>query len=57
MYPDIDYINDMLYYINELSYHLRKRKSLNYDIAQQMISLTIDLLNILEIYIEDKYDY
>ena len=28
MYPDIDYINDMYFYIIELSYHIRKSKKL-----------------------------
>ncbi len=57
VYPDIDYINDILFYISELSYHIRKRKYLNEEIVQEMITLTIDLLNILQLYIDDKCFY
>lgn len=55
MYPDIDYINDMYFYIIELSYHIRKTKKLNEESVNEMISLTIDLLNILQQYLDDKY--
>ncbi len=56
-YPDIDYINDMLFYISELSYHVRKRKTLNEDIVQDLLTLTIQLMEILELYLNDKYNY
>lgn len=54
-YPDIDYINEMIFYISELSYHIRKRKKLNESVVQEMISLTIQLMDILELYLNDKY--
>ncbi len=56
-YPDIDYINDMYYLIMELSYHIRKTKKMNESELQFMMSLTIDLLTILELYLNDKYNY
>lgn len=56
MYPDIDYINDMYFYIIELSYHIRKAKKLNETSVNEMISLTIDLLNILQQYLDDIYN-
>lgn len=55
-YPDIDYINDMYYYIMELSHRIRKTQKLNEDLANEMISYTIDLLNILQQYLDDKYN-
>ena len=57
MYPDIDYINKIYFYVRELSYHIRKRKTLNEDLVNEMISLTIDLLNILHQFLDDKYYY
>jgi len=56
-YPDIDYINELKFYILELSYHLRKRKTLDKNTIEKMISLTIDLLQMLELYLDDKYEY
>lgn len=56
-YPDIDYINDILFYVSELSYRIRKRKKLNETIALEMISLTIQLMDILELYLDDKCNY
>lgn len=56
-YPDIDYINDILFYVSELSYRIRKRKKLNEAIALEMISLTIQLMDILELYLDDKCYY
>ncbi len=56
-YPDVDYINDMYYLIMELSYHIRKTKTMSEDELQFMMSLTIDLLTILELYLNDKYNY
>ena len=55
-FPDIDYINDMYFSIMELSYHIRKAKSLSELEIQNMISLTLDLLNMLELYLNDKYE-
>lgn len=55
-YSDIDYINEILFYISEMSYHMRKRKILNEHVIEEMLSLAIDLLNILELYKNDKYD-
>lgn len=55
-YSDIDYINEILFYTTEMSYRMRKRKTLNEQDIAKMISLTIDLLNILELYQNDKYD-
>lgn len=57
MYPDIDYINEIYYYVHELSYHIRKTKTLNDDLVNKMINLSIDLLYILEQYLDDKYSY
>lgn len=56
-YPDIDYINNMLFYISELSYHVRKRKTLNEDVVQDLLTLTIQLMEILELYLNDKCNY
>lgn len=56
-YPDIDYINELKFYILELSYYVRKRKNLDKRIIEKMMSLTIDLLQMLELYLDDKYDY
>lgn len=56
-YPDIDYINELKFYILELSYYVRKRKNLDKRTIEKMMSLTIDLLQMLELYLDDKYDY
>lgn len=53
-YPDIDYINEMLFYINQLSYHLRKRKTLNEELAHDLLYLTIQLMDMIELYLNDK---
>ena len=57
MYPDIDYINEIYFYVHELSYRIRKTKTLNEDSVNEMISLSIDLLNILQQYLDDKHYY
>ncbi len=57
IYPDIDYLNDMYYLIMELSYHIRKSKSMGEDEIQFMISLAIDLLTTLELYLDEKCNY
>ena len=57
MYPDIDYINDIYFYVSELLSHIKKRKYLNESSVNEMINLTIQLLDILELYLNDKYDY
>lgn len=56
-YPDIDYINDIIFYISELSYRIRKRKTLNERVIQEMITLTIQLMEILDLYLDDKCNY
>lgn len=55
-YSDIDYINELNWLIYRLSYHTRKRKKLNEQIIEEMLSLTLNLLDILELYKNDKYD-
>lgn len=55
-YPDIDYINELNWLIIQLSYHTRKRKQLNEETIEEMLSLVIDLLDMLELYKHDKYD-
>ena len=57
MYSDIDYINEIYFYVSEILNHIRARKYLDDDIVNKMINLTLDLLDILELYINDKYDY
>ncbi len=56
-YPDIDYINEILYYVMELSHRIRKRKNLNEEVVQELLTLNIQLMNILELYLSDKYEY
>lgn len=56
-YSDIDYINEILYYVMELSHHIRKRKTLNEEAVQELLTLNIQLMDILELYLSDKYDY
>lgn len=56
-YSDIDYINEIWFYIMELSHRIRKRKRLNDAVIQEMINITIQLLDILELYLNDKYEY
>lgn len=55
-YPDIDYINEILWIIQEISYHTRKRKKLDEHTIEELLTLAIDLLEILELYRNDKYD-
>lgn len=53
---DIDYINDMYWIIMRLSHYIRHNNNkINYSTVEEMISLTIDLLNILEQYINDYF--
>lgn len=53
---DIDYINDIYWLVINLSHHIRKAKKLDGSTIDEMISLTIDLLQILELYKDDKYN-
>lgn len=57
MYPDIDYINDIYFYVSELLFRIRSRKLLSEESVNEMINLTIQLLDILELYLNDKYNY
>lgn len=57
MYPDIDYINEIVFYSFEIFKKVRKRKQLNDEVVNEMISLAISLLDILEIYLNDEFDY
>ena len=57
MYPDLDYINEILFYSFEIFKKVKKRKTLNEDVVNEMISLSISLLDILELFLSDKYDY
>ncbi len=56
-YSDIDYINEILYYVMELSHRIRKRKNLNEEVVQELLTLNIQLMDILELYLSDKYEY
>ena len=55
IYPDIDYINELYFLIMKLSYYIRKSKTLSEDRINEMESLTISLLDMLELYKQDKY--
>lgn len=57
MYPDIDYINEIVFYSFEIFKKVRKRKQLNDVVVNEMISLAISLLDILELYLSDESDY
>lgn len=57
MYPDIDYINEILWIIQNISYHVRNRKHLDEQIVEELLSYAINLIEILELYKNDKYDY
>lgn len=58
IYPDIDYINELYWLIMQLSLHIRKAKKLDESTINELESLTIDLLEMLELYKNDKYyDY
>ncbi|MEG2464385.1 MAG: hypothetical protein RSA87_04315 [Malacoplasma sp.] len=54
---DIEYINDMYWLIMKLSHKIRNRKKLNESEIDELLTLSIDLLNLLEMYKSDKYDY
>ena len=54
---DIDYMNDLYWIIMQLSHYIRKSKKLSESTIDEMFSLTIDLLELLEQYKNDKYDY
>lgn len=57
MYPDIDYINEIYFYSLEILKRVRKRKYLNEEVVNEMISFTLHLIDILEQYLNDKYNY
>ncbi len=57
MYSDIDYINEIVFYSSEIFKKVRKRKQLNDEVVNEMISLTISLLDILELYLSNEPDY
>ena len=57
MYHDLDYINEISFYSFEIFKKVKKRKTLNEDVVNEMISLSISLLDILELFLSDKYDY
>lgn len=57
LYQDIDYINELYYFIFELLQKARARKHLDEQSINEMISLTIQLLELLELYLDDKYEY
>ena len=54
---DIDYINDIYWIIIHLFHHIKKAKQLSESSIDEMMSLAIDLLSLLEQYKDDKYDY
>lgn len=57
IYKDIDYINEFYWIIRQLSYYVRKAKQLDESTINEMQSFAIDLLELLEQYKNDKYDY
>ena len=57
MYPDIDYINEIYYYSFEILKKVKPKRKLDEESINEMISLAISLLDILELYLNDKYDY
>ena len=57
MYPDIDYINEIYFYSFEILKKVKCRKHLNEDIVNEMLCFTFHLLNLLELYLDDKCDY
>lgn len=57
IYQDIDYINEFYWIIRQLSYYVRKAKQLDESTINEMQSFAIDLLELLEQYKNDKYDY
>ncbi len=50
---DTDYINDIYWIIMSLSHHIRKLKKLNESNIDELITLSIDLLSLLEQYKDD----
>ncbi len=54
---DINYINDIYWIIMHLFHHIKKAKQLSESSIDEMMSLAIDLLSLLEQYKDDKYDY
>lgn len=55
---NIDYINDMYWLIMSLSHYSRhNNKTISESTIDEMLSLTIDLLELLEQYKNDQYDY
>ena len=57
MYPDIYYINEIIWLIKQLYYDIKAVKKLDENTINEMQSFAIDLLNILEQYKNDKYYY
>lgn len=52
-----DYFNDTYWIIMNLSYNIRHNKAnMSGDTLDEMISLTIDLLGLLEQYKDDQYE-
>ena len=52
-YEDIDYIKEIYFYSFEIIKKTRSRKNLNEDVVNEMISLALSLLDILELYLND----
>lgn len=55
IYLDEDYINELYWIIRELSYYIRKSKQLKESSINRMKTLTLELLDLLEQYKQDKY--
>lgn len=52
---DIDYINELYWIIMQLSYNIRHAKELDEKSINELETFSIDLLNLLEQYKQDKY--
>lgn len=52
---DIDYINELYWIIMQLSYNIRHVKELDEESINELETFSIDLLNLLEQYKQDKY--
>ena len=52
---DIDYINELYWIIMQLSYNIRHVKKLDEESINELETFSIDLLNLLEQYKQDKY--
>lgn len=52
---DIDYINELYWIIMQLSYNIRHAKELDEESINELETFSIDLLNLLEQYKQDKY--